>query len=177
MEACAPCMAGGAARFHLGQSHPRFLWYLAGLWEPHAQSRKDERTRIVQPVVVVMRERMRGPKVHECILDGPAPYDEDGYFWPARMSILFHIGRYFLLLKETFGRPERLSLYWSRTLEEMDLLGVKSLGIVALLSAFMGAVITIQTKTNIDSPLIQAWVWASPPGRARSWSLAPRSSR
>jgi phospholipid/cholesterol/gamma-HCH transport system permease protein len=40
----------------------------------------------------------------------------------------------------------------------MDLLGVKSLGIVALLSFFMGAVITIQTKTNIDSPLIQAWV-------------------
>ncbi|MCB0778535.1 MAG: ABC transporter permease, partial [Flavobacteriales bacterium] len=33
-----------------------------------------------------------------------------------------------------------------------------SLGIVALLSAFMGAVITIQTKTNIDSPLIQSWV-------------------
>ena len=74
------------------------------------------------------------------------------------MNILFHIGRYFLLIRDTFGRPERLSLYWSRTLEEMDLLGVKSLGIVALLSAFMGAVITIQTKTNIDSPLIQAWV-------------------
>mgnify|MGYP002151992229 CR=1 FL=1 len=74
------------------------------------------------------------------------------------MKMFFHIGRYFLLIKETFGRPERLSLYWSRTLEEMDLLGVKSLGIVALLSAFMGAVITIQTKTNIDSPLIQAWV-------------------
>jgi phospholipid/cholesterol/gamma-HCH transport system permease protein len=40
----------------------------------------------------------------------------------------------------------------------MDLLGLKSLGIVALLSFFMGAVITIQTKTNIDSPLIQGWV-------------------
>lgn len=74
------------------------------------------------------------------------------------MGVLFHIGQYMLLLRETFMRPERLSLYWSRTLEEMDLLGVKSLGIVALLSAFMGAVITIQTKTNIDSPLIQAWV-------------------
>jgi phospholipid/cholesterol/gamma-HCH transport system permease protein len=74
------------------------------------------------------------------------------------MGIIAHIGRYFLLLKETFSRPERLSLYWKRTVEEMDLLGVKSVGIVALLSFFMGAVITIQTKTNIDSPLIQAWV-------------------
>jgi phospholipid/cholesterol/gamma-HCH transport system permease protein len=62
------------------------------------------------------------------------------------------------LLKETFSRPERLGIYWRRLVEEMDLLGVKSVGIVGLLSFFMGAVITIQTKTNIDSPLIQAWV-------------------
>ena len=48
-----------------------------------------------------------------------------------------------MLLKETFSRPERLKLYWKRTLEEMDLLGVNSLGIVALLSLFMGAVVTI----------------------------------
>lgn len=74
------------------------------------------------------------------------------------MNLFFHIGRYFLLLKETFSRPERASLYWQRIVEEMDLLGVKSLGIVALLSFFMGAVVTIQTKTNIDSPLIQAYV-------------------
>ncbi len=74
------------------------------------------------------------------------------------MRVLFHIGRYFLLLKDVFSRPERLSLYWRRTMEEMDLLGVRSLGIVALLSVFMGAVITIQTKTNIDSPLIPLYV-------------------
>ncbi|HQV75440.1 MAG: ABC transporter permease [Flavobacteriales bacterium] len=74
------------------------------------------------------------------------------------MGTLAHIGRYFILLKATFTRPERFKIYLNRTLEEMDLLGIKSLGIVALLSFFMGAVITIQTKTNIDSPLIQAWV-------------------
>ena len=74
------------------------------------------------------------------------------------MNLFFHIGRYFLLLGEAFSAPERLSLYWKRTVEEIDLLGVRSLGIVALLSVFMGAVITIQTKSNIDSPLIQAWV-------------------
>ena len=74
------------------------------------------------------------------------------------MALLFHIGRYFMLLGEVFSKPERLKVYWRRTLEEMDLLGVKSLGIVALLSLFMGAVIAIQTKTNIDSPLIPAYV-------------------
>lgn len=74
------------------------------------------------------------------------------------MDLLFHIGHYFQLIRETFTRPERFGLYWKRTLEEVDLLGVKSLGIVALLSVFMGAVITIQTKTNIDSPLIPLYV-------------------
>lgn len=74
------------------------------------------------------------------------------------MALLFHIGRYFMLLGEVFSKPERLSVYWKRTVEEMDLLGVKSLGIVSLLSLFMGAVITIQTTTNIDSPLIPQYV-------------------
>ena len=74
------------------------------------------------------------------------------------MNLLFHIGRYFMLLGEVFSKPERLAIYWKRTVEEMDLLGVKSLGIVSLLSLFMGAVITIQTKTNIDSPLIPQYV-------------------
>jgi len=83
-----------------------------------------------------------------------------GLFWPSRapVNLLFHIGHYFQLLGEVFSKPERFSIYWKRTLEEIDLLGVKSLGIVALLSLFMGAVITIQTKTNIDSPFIPLYV-------------------
>ncbi|MBS1583136.1 MAG: ABC transporter permease [Bacteroidetes bacterium] len=74
------------------------------------------------------------------------------------MRILYHIGRYFQLQGEVFSKPERFGIYWKRTIEEIDLLGVKSLGIVALLSVFMGAVITIQTKTNIDSPFIPLYV-------------------
>jgi phospholipid/cholesterol/gamma-HCH transport system permease protein len=74
------------------------------------------------------------------------------------MAIVFHIGRYFLLLRDTLSHPERPSLYWKRTVEEMDLLGVKSLGIVALLSVFMGAVITIQTSSNIDAAWIPSYV-------------------
>lgn len=74
------------------------------------------------------------------------------------MRLLFHIGRYFMLLKETLSRPERIGLYWKRTVEEMDLLGVRSVGIVALLSAFMGAVITIQTSANITSAWIPSYL-------------------
>ena len=74
------------------------------------------------------------------------------------MGILLHIGRYFEFLRQVVGRPERTRLYFQRTLEEVDLLGVRSLGIVALLSVFMGAVITLQTSSNIDAAWIPRYV-------------------
>jgi len=52
------------------------------------------------------------------------------------------------------SKPEKWKVYRSRIIEEMDNLGVSSLGLVILLSLFMGAVICLQTATNIDSPLI-----------------------
>ena len=53
-----------------------------------------------------------------------------------------------------FSKPERISAYWNRFIEEIIQLGVKSIFIVVLMSAFMGAVIVIQTATAIDS----AWI-------------------
>lgn len=73
------------------------------------------------------------------------------------MGVITHIGKYFLLLKYVFSRPERGSIFLRRLTEEIDKLGVKSIGIVALLSVFMGAVIAIQTAANIDSSLIPAY--------------------
>jgi phospholipid/cholesterol/gamma-HCH transport system permease protein len=70
------------------------------------------------------------------------------------MKIFFHFGRYFMLMKRTFGKPEKISVYRDRIFEEIDLLGIGSLGIVAIISVFMGAVITIQSAFNFESPLI-----------------------
>lgn len=56
-----------------------------------------------------------------------------------------------------FSRPEKRSLYRKLTVDEMYKLGVQSLGIVALLSMFMGAVVTLQTAANIDSGWIPKW--------------------
>ncbi|MFL5765250.1 MAG: MlaE family ABC transporter permease [Bacteroidia bacterium] len=70
------------------------------------------------------------------------------------MKIFFHFGRYFMLMKRTFGKPEKLSIYRDRIFEEIDNLGIGSLGIVAIISVFMGAVITIQSAFNFESPLI-----------------------
>lgn len=53
-----------------------------------------------------------------------------------------------------FSKPEKFSVYWTRTMDEIVQLGVKSIGIVVLMSAFMGMVIVIQTATAIESPFI-----------------------
>ncbi len=70
------------------------------------------------------------------------------------MRFLYDIGRYFLLLKQVFKKPEKKSIYFKQILLEIDHLGIDSLGIVAIISVFMGAVVTIQTAFNIDNPLI-----------------------
>lgn len=70
------------------------------------------------------------------------------------MNILFHLGRYFLLLKQAFGKTEKRSIMYKRILSEIEYLGIDSLGIVAIISVFMGAVVAIQTAYNIDSPWI-----------------------
>lgn len=70
------------------------------------------------------------------------------------MQIILHIGRYFLLMKKVFGKPERFSIYFRQIILEINNLGIGSLGLIAIISVFMGGVITIQGAYNLTSPLI-----------------------
>ena len=70
------------------------------------------------------------------------------------MQIIYHLGRYILLMREVFKKPEKAKIYMKQILYEMDKLGVGSIGIVAFLSVFVGAVLTIQMAFNIDNPLV-----------------------
>ncbi|MBK6835976.1 MAG: ABC transporter permease [Bacteroidetes bacterium] len=70
------------------------------------------------------------------------------------MKMLFNIGRYFILLKRVFGKPEKFSVYYKQILYEIDSLGIGSLGLIAIISVFMGGVITIQSAYNFTSPFI-----------------------
>lgn len=45
-------------------------------------------------------------------------------------------------------------MFWRQFINEIYSLGINSIGIVAIMSVFMGAVITIQTASNIDSAFI-----------------------
>lgn len=70
------------------------------------------------------------------------------------MNTFFHIGRYFIFLKRVFRKPEKGSVFRRQLIIEIDSLGIDSLGIVAIISVFMGAVLAIQTAFNISNPLI-----------------------
>ena len=67
-------------------------------------------------------------------------------------------GRYLLLMGRTFSRPERIRMFLKQYVKEMAQLGVNSIGIVLLISFFIGAVICIQMKLNIQSPWMPRWV-------------------
>jgi phospholipid/cholesterol/gamma-HCH transport system permease protein len=68
-----------------------------------------------------------------------------------------HFGSYLVLMFQVFRRPDKARAFWKQLLVEFQSLGVDSLGIVAIISVFMGAVVALQTAFNIDSPLIPAY--------------------
>lgn len=70
------------------------------------------------------------------------------------LKLFYHIGKYLELTLVILRRPEKSSIYRRQIIVEMDKLGLESLGIVAIISVFMGAVLTIQTAFNTDHPLL-----------------------
>ena len=66
------------------------------------------------------------------------------------MGILHHIGRYFSFLAAALRRPQKGRVFAQATAVELEAIGVQSVGIVALLSLFMGAVIAIQTAHQVS---------------------------
>lgn len=61
------------------------------------------------------------------------------------------------MVGQMFSKPEKFKVYWNRLMDEIVQLGIKSVGIVVLMSIFMGMVLVIQTASSITSPLIPAY--------------------
>ncbi len=70
------------------------------------------------------------------------------------MRFLELLGRYFVLMGRVFSRPERGSVFRRNLVFEMGALGLNSIGITAIISIFMGAVVTLQMCINLESPFI-----------------------
>ncbi|MBQ5394428.1 MAG: ABC transporter permease [Alistipes sp.] len=70
------------------------------------------------------------------------------------LKIFELIGRYFQLMGKVFSRPEKISIYRHRIIYEMEAIGIDSIGLTAIISIFIGAVITLQMCINLESPFI-----------------------
>ena len=68
------------------------------------------------------------------------------------MNIFSTIGRYFLFFKRFFSRPDNTSVFYKNVIQEIYNLGITSIGFVAFVSLFVGAVVTLQIAYNLENP-------------------------
>lgn len=74
------------------------------------------------------------------------------------INFLNQLGRYVLLLKKVFSIPEKPSVYYKQLMNELVSLGLNSIGIISIISFFMGAVITLQTAYNTENPIYPTYL-------------------
>ena len=58
------------------------------------------------------------------------------------------------MMKGMFTKPENLKMYWKELMHQSVEIGMGSLGIVAVISIFMGAVSAVQTAYQLTSPML-----------------------
>ncbi len=74
---------------------------------------------------------------------------------------LGHVGRYSLMLSGSVSRPENRRMYWREFMSQCNDIGIGSLPIVLIISAFLGMVFTVQTAYQLISPLVAKTTIAS----------------
>lgn len=70
------------------------------------------------------------------------------------MNVFTHIGRFLVMTKGMFSKPENIRMYWKELMHQCVEIGIGSLGIVAIISFFIGAVSTVQTAYQLVSPFV-----------------------
>ncbi|MCF8341172.1 MAG: ABC transporter permease [Chitinophagaceae bacterium] len=70
------------------------------------------------------------------------------------MNFFTHFGRFILMISGMFTLPENWKMYWKELMQQCIDIGIRSLGIVSIISAFIGAVSTVQTAYQLISPII-----------------------
>ena len=74
------------------------------------------------------------------------------------MKYLKNIGKYFLMLGQVFRKPQKWLIFRENLFKELEELGLKSIGIVAFISFFVGGVVAIQTGMNVNNPWIPKYL-------------------
>ena len=70
------------------------------------------------------------------------------------MNLLQNVGKFSRFIALVITKPEKGKSFFEQIIREIHKLGINSIGIVAIISLFMGAVITLQTAYNMVNPLL-----------------------
>ena len=73
------------------------------------------------------------------------------------MGYIYQTGQYALLMRRVFVKPDSWKMFWRQFPKELEKLGLESLPIVIIISIFIGAIMTIQTKLNTENPLLPTY--------------------
>ncbi|MFN5888696.1 MAG: MlaE family ABC transporter permease [Flavobacteriales bacterium] len=68
-----------------------------------------------------------------------------------------NLGAYFLMMGWVLRKPRKFSVFWAMLMREIHAIGISSIPIVVLMSTFIGAVISLQTASNMDNPLLPSY--------------------
>ncbi len=74
------------------------------------------------------------------------------------MKIFQDIGQYFLLMARVMSKPDDVKVFRESVWKEIILIGYYSIVIVVIISAFIGAVITLQAAYNMTNPLYPDYI-------------------
>ena len=73
-------------------------------------------------------------------------------------KLLKHLGLYFILMNKVMSIPEKWSAFRKQLILEIEQVGLDSLGIVFIISFFVGGVVSIQTALNMTSPILPSYL-------------------
>ena len=74
------------------------------------------------------------------------------------MKFLESFGQYILLMGRVFRLPDKQRIFWRQYSRELEKQGLQSLPIVIIISVFIGAILTIQAKTNTENPFLPIYI-------------------
>ena len=74
------------------------------------------------------------------------------------IKLLHHLGLYFIMMKKVISTPEKWSVFRKQLVLEMEKVGINSIWLVLIISLFVGAVVAIQTKFNMESPILPLYL-------------------
>lgn len=89
------------------------------------------------------------------------------------MKFFNDVGSYFLLMKEVFKFSTNRKLLKKQFVVELKTLGLESLGIVIIVSIFVGAAITLQLASNLSNPIYPRWITGFASRKAIVLEFAP----